>query len=148
MEPGEIQRYLYAHIPLSRAMKLSVLTAAADHVRLSAPLAPNINHSETAFGGSLSALAILAAWTLLHIRSEAERLATRLVIQKNTLRYDVPVTDTFIAEAGIRDAAQWDRFLLTLQRHGRARISIVSTLSCKGSMVGRFEGEFVALANA
>jgi thioesterase domain-containing protein len=148
MEPGEIQRYLYAHIPLSRAMELSVVVASPERVQLSAPLAPNINHRETAFGGSVSALAILSAWTLLYIRLEAERLATRLVIQRNTMCYDAPVTGTFFADAALRDPAQWGRFLQTMRRRGRARITVASAVSCNGSRAGEFEGEFVALTIA
>jgi thioesterase domain-containing protein len=147
MDPGDIQRYLHTHIPLSRAMELRVDTAAPDCVRLSAPLAPNINHRETAFGGSVSALAILSAWSLLYLRLDAERLTTRLVIQSNTMRYDAPVTDAFSAEAVLRDPGHWDRFLLTLKRRGRARIGMASTLRCNDATVGGFEGDFVALAD-
>jgi len=35
-------------------------------VLLTAPLAANINHRATVFGGSASAVAILAAWTYLY----------------------------------------------------------------------------------
>jgi thioesterase domain-containing protein len=129
-------------------MELKVIMASPDRVQLSAPLAPNINHRETAFGGSVSALAILSAWTLLYIRLEVERLATRLVIQSNTMRYDAPVTGTFFADAALRDPAQWSRFLQTMRRRGRARITVASAVSCNGTKAGEFEGEFVALANA
>lgn len=67
----ELQQYLHEHIPLSRAMQVSVVRAAQEGVVLSAPLAPNINHQETVFGGSASALAILAAWSLVHVRLQA-----------------------------------------------------------------------------
>lgn len=148
MDAQQIKRYLYAHIPLSQAMALDVRAASTECVRLSAPLAPNINHRETAFGGSVSALAILSAWTLLYIRLDAARLATRLVIQSNIMRYEAPVTGEFFTAAALKDEEQWDRFLMILRRRGRARITVVSTVSCKGAMVGEFEGEFVALANA
>lgn len=68
MSPGELQTYLHAHIPLSGAMQVSVVQAALEGVVLSAPLAPNINHRDTVFGGSASAVASLAAWSLLHTR--------------------------------------------------------------------------------
>jgi thioesterase domain-containing protein len=61
MDARELQAYLHAHIPLSAAMQVSVDAVAADGVTLRAPLAPNINHRETVFGGSASAVAILAA---------------------------------------------------------------------------------------
>jgi thioesterase domain-containing protein len=62
MTPIELERYLHEHIPLSHAMRVGVVTVDAGTVVLRAPLEPNINHRETVFGGSASALAILAAW--------------------------------------------------------------------------------------
>jgi len=46
-----VQQYLHDHIPLSKAMQVTVLSAQTDSVILSAPLAPNINGKETVFGG-------------------------------------------------------------------------------------------------
>ena len=76
MLPDQLERYLHEHIPLSKAMGVSVLSVGEEAVTLRAPLAPNINHRETVFGGSASALAILAAWSLLHTR--LDRKSTRL----------------------------------------------------------------------
>ena len=72
--PAQLQLYLHQHIPLSAAMQVRVLAATPDEVLLQAPLAPNINHRETVFGGSASALAILAAWSLVHTRMRAQGL--------------------------------------------------------------------------
>jgi thioesterase domain-containing protein len=131
---------------LSQAMGLTVSIATPDRVRLTAPLAPNINHRATAFGGSVSALGILAAWTLLYLRLDAAKLAARLVIQNNSMRYDSPITGTFHAEAALRDPGDWDKFVRTLQRKDRARIHAVATLSCNNVTVGEFAGDFVALS--
>ena len=65
-----VERYLHQYIPLSAAMGVQVRTATVEHVKLAAPLAPNVNHTETVFGGSAAALATLSAWTLLHLRLE------------------------------------------------------------------------------
>ena len=59
-------------------MEVTVVEASLHQVVLSAPLAPNINHRETVFGGSASAVAILAAWSMLHLRLSAEGLGSRL----------------------------------------------------------------------
>lgn len=142
-----LQDYLHAHIPLSRAMQVEVAAASGEAVVLSAPLQPNINHRETVFGGSASALAILSAWALLHLRLQAEEIACRLVIHRNSMQYDLPVTGRFHARAAAGDAAEWRRFLHVLQRRGKARISVSSVLEFDGATAGRFEGEFVALAN-
>ena len=39
---------------------------------------------------------------------------------------------------------KWQRFLATLLKYKRARISIHSILNCAGQQVGKFEGDFVA----
>lgn len=143
-----VQQYLYEHIPLSRAMQVVVLSAQADEVILSAPLAPNINHQATVFGGSASAVAILAAWSLLHVRLQSAGIASQLVIQANTMQYDLPISGTFTARACMEDAAAWQRFLHTYQRRGKARITVTSILEYEGRQAGRLQGEFVALAPA
>src|SRR3989344_2448014 len=66
-------------------MEVTVVEASPHQVVLSAPLAPNINHRETVFGGSASAVAILAAWSMLHLRLSAEGLGSRLVVQRKGL---------------------------------------------------------------
>jgi len=63
----EVERYLHRNIPLSAAMGVRVRSATPRRVELEAPLAPNINHQSTVFGGSASALAMLSAWTLVHL---------------------------------------------------------------------------------
>jgi len=148
MSPSELEAYLHAHIPLSSAMQVGVVRASPESVVLSAPLAPNINHRDTVFGGSASALAILAAWSLLHTRMNAEGLDSRLVIQRNTMSYETPIVGTFTATAGAPDAQAWEQFLRMFKRKGRARIIVASELHFNGALAGRLEGEFVALGMA
>jgi len=145
MNPNELEAYLHGHIPLSRAMAVRVEGVTPEGVMLSAPLAPNINHRETLFGGSASAIAILAAWSLLHTRLRAEGIASRLVIQRNSMSYDAPVDGTFTAVSFLADAAEWPRFVKMLQRRGKARITVCAELHYGGGVAGRLEGEFVAL---
>jgi thioesterase domain-containing protein len=140
-----LQDYLHTHIPLSAAMHVTVLAVHADAVTLRAPLEPNINHRETAFGGSASALAILSAWSLLHTRLQAEGVERQLVIQRNTMEYDLPIQGAFEATATLSDPGDWAKFLRMLARKGRSRITVGSVLQFGGRAVGRFSGEFVAL---
>lgn len=141
---SDLEAYLHAHIPLSAAMQVSVISASSEAVTLSAPLAPNINHRSTAFGGSVSALAILSAWSLIHLRLTGEGHRARLVIQSNRMDYDLPISSAFTATASLADATAWPQFLRMLARKGRARIIANSILTCGGAVAGRFEGEFVA----
>ncbi|MGR9115130.1 MAG: YiiD C-terminal domain-containing protein [Gammaproteobacteria bacterium] len=145
MSPSELEKYLHDHIPISKAMEVCVVQVQPEAVILSAPLAPNINHRDTVFGGSASAVAILAAWSLLHIRLSGEGIASRLVIQSNTMSYERPIDGTFTAEAAIENAEAWKQFLRMFRRRGKARIKVTSVLHFGGQVAGRLEGEFVAL---
>lgn len=146
MSPVELETYLHRHIPLSAAMQVAVESVSVEGVVLRAPLAPNINHRETVFGGSASAVAILAAWALLHIRLNAAGVSARVVIQRNRMEYLHPITGSFTATGEIAPA-EWERFERALARKGRARIAAAARLTCEGRIVGRLEGEFVALAH-
>jgi thioesterase domain-containing protein len=144
MDLTVLQKYLHDHIPLSRAMEVEVVEATDDGVTLAAPLAPNINHRETVFGGSASAVAILSAWTLMYLRLRGEQLNVRIVIQKSTMTYERPITGRFTASAAIADTTAWRRFVDTLRRRRRGRLTVRSVLCCLAEKVGEFEGDFVA----
>jgi thioesterase domain-containing protein len=141
-----VQRYLYQYIPLSAAMGVEVRTARVEHVKLAAPLAPNVNHTETVFGGSAAALATLSAWTLLHLRLEDARLDARLVIQRSQMEYEKPIPGDFEAVCDFGDDSAWDRFRKMLARYGRARLTLAAHLVHAQDRVASFEGDFVALA--
>ena len=145
--PRDVECYLHEHIPLSQAMGVRVETAGPDGVTLSAPLAPNINHRETVFGGSASALAILASWTLIHLRLGAAGIRCRLVIQRNSMSYSKPILDQFLARTLPLNEEAWDTFLKMYERWRRARIRVRSVLECRGEKVGELEGDFVALGD-
>ena len=140
-----IQAYLYEHIPLSKVMQVQVKEVESDRVVLAAPLLPNINHRSTVFGGSASTLAILSSWTLINFRLRSEGFNSRLVIHKNTMSYDKPITNNFEAVSYLTEAKTWDRFIKILRRKQKSRITINSWLHCNGETVGEFTGVYVAI---
>ena len=125
-------------------MEVTVVEASPHQVVLSAPLAPNINHRETVFGGSASAVAILAAWSMLHLRLSAEGLGSRLVIQRNTMDYLAPIDGTFTAVAQAPAPETWQPFTRMLQRKGLGRIAQAAPGSAARKPAGQLVGEFVA----
>lgn len=148
MSPFELEKYLHDHIPLSKAMQVAVVSRTTDEVILSAPLPPNINHRDTLFGGSASAVAILSAWSLLHTRMLEAGVSSRLVIQRNTMDYHLPVLGTFTARGFLTEPAVWQKFLAMLKRKGKARISVSAVLESNGQLAGSLSGEFVALGSS
>ncbi len=145
MTPGALDAYLHKHIPLSAAMAIRTLAATPEEVVLEAPLAPNINHRATLFGGSATALAILAAWSVLHLRLTATGMPHRLVIQRQTMSYELPVTGAATAHGRPAPGADIERALAMLQRHGKARIAAIAELRFGGGLAGRMTADFVAL---
>ena len=143
-----LERYLHGRIPLSAALGVRVAEAGPERVLLTAPLAGNINHSGTVFGGSAAAVATLAAWSLLHVRLAAAGVSARTVIQRSRMEYDRPIRGDFQAECRLTDPSAWERFTAVLARRGRARLRLDAQLRCAEEPVGRFEGEFVALGSA
>lgn len=141
----ELERYLHENIPITAAMGARVLEATPERVGIGAPLAPNINHRDTVFGGSAAAIATLAAWALVHVRLRRRGIANRLVIQRGSTSYPEPIDGDFVAESVAPTEDEWQRFVRALERRGRARIRVAATLSCRGRGVGSFEGDFVAL---
>jgi len=125
-------------------MRVCVASVDEGAVALRAPLGPNINPRGTAFGGSVSALAILASWALLHVRLQGEGVVDRLVIQRNTIEYQRPILGQFTARATLVRPDRWPQFTAMLARKGKARIAVSAVLEHAGQVGGTFSGEFVA----
>ncbi len=141
----DLEKYLHSNIPLSQMMGVQVKVATPEQVLLAAPLAPNINHHQSVFGGSGAVLATLAAWTLLHVRLKHERLDAQLVIQRSSMQYDRPIRGDFEAVCQLTDPEAWNRFRSMLERRGRARITLKAYLVHANLEMGSFVGDYVAL---
>jgi thioesterase domain-containing protein len=148
MSAQQLEAYLHERIPLTRAMAVEVRAASVDGVEVFAPLAPNINHRDTVFGGSASAVAIVAAWSALHVRMRAAGLDVRLVIRRNTMSYALPITTGFTATAASPTGEAWQKLLAAVQRGRPARVHVAARLYCEGELVGDLDGEFAVLPKA
>lgn len=145
MDISELAEYMYARIPLSRAMEVTILEATPDRVKLAAPLAPNINHRQTVFGGSASAVALLAGWALLFLRLRHEGIGGYIVVRRSTMSYERPMPVDFTATATIAPDSTWAQFADALERKGRARVMIHAVLECENQRTALLEGEFVVV---
>jgi thioesterase domain-containing protein len=138
--------YLHDHIPLTRHLEVTVTELNETRVVLSAPLAPNINHRETAFGGSLASIAILAGWSWLHARLTAAGKRQRLVVSESTATFSRPVDDDFFAVCEAPPAVEFERFLRTLERWGKARLLLESCVLCRDEVAVTHSAAFVAIS--
>ncbi len=141
--PEFINRYLAEHIPISQALGASVQSFDGESIRVMAPLQPNLNHHNTAFGGSLATLGILAGWALVNFNLRELELDCRVVIQKSEMDFLSPVNADF--EAVARQPEPWGVFIKTLQRRGKARLELPSELLLSNKVVARHNGVYVAV---
>ena len=137
-----LERTLHGEIPISHAMGVRVAGYDGTTLKLSAPLAPNINHKCTAFGGSLYALAVLCGWGMLHLKLAEAGLHKHIVIQESNIRYLLPVDQDMQAECRLDEAAL-QPFLRTLARHGRARLSLDVVIRHNNQPAVEFSGRYV-----
>lgn len=145
MNAVDLEQYLHAHIPISRAMGITVASASIDIVELRAALMPNLNHRSTAFGGSVAAVAVLAGWCLLRLNLDDFSPVPQIVIQRSVVDYATPVLSDFEAVCMRPSADAWQRFMNAFTRRGRGRLSLAVAVRCDGVSVATFTGAFVAM---
>ncbi len=144
MSPEAFTEFLHSNIPLTAAMQLRVVRGDGLAIELAAPLGPNRNHQESAFGGSLATLAIVSGWALLHQGLQREGLKARIVVQKSECEFLEPAAAEFFAESRVQEE-QWLPFLAALRKGKRARIAVQGLLRCAGRDVVRHGSSFVAI---
>jgi thioesterase domain-containing protein len=145
---AELEQTLHAEIPLTRAMGVRVVRADHNGLVLGAALAPNLNHKQTAFGGSLNSLATLACWGLIQLLVRDYGQTITVVIQESSVQFLKPVTHDFEALCPPPPPAVHEKFLRILERKGRARLELEATIHSDGDVALRFRGQFVAYDRA
>lgn len=143
MRAVRLMAYMQSRIPLVTQMQVQSPVLDAVGLSLSAPLAPNINHERTAFGGSLVSLATLACWGYLWLLLEDEP-DMHIVVNEAHMRYLKPVTDALTARCVAPDAAALRKFLETLSRRGKARLVLTAAVTQGGVPSAEYTGTFVA----
>ncbi|MBC7211471.1 thioesterase domain-containing protein [Pseudomonas mosselii] len=141
-----LQTVLHSDIPLTRDMGMEVLDWQQHCLRLKLPLAPNVNHKSTMFGGSLYCGAVLVGWGWLHLRLRELGIDDgHIVIQEGQISYPLPVTGTAVAQCPAPDEKTWARFLTMYQRRGRARLTLETVVSNEGNdePAVKFSGQYV-----
>lgn len=132
--PADLTRHFHTKIPISRDLGLRVVEVSDQHAKLEAPLAPNLNHVQTAFGGSLYAAAALSCYALFQaLAASAGGFSDELVIQEGRIRYLAPVARDFEVEARLQSPDQARQFIEALRRHGKARLELTAEIRERGA---------------
>lgn len=140
-----LKAVLLERIPLTLALGLDVEEAGAGRLRLRFPLAPNHNHKDTAFGGSLYCAAVLAAWGLLWCACREAGVDAEAVVASSSERFLRPVHGDFTAECEA-DAAELRKLLDEIREHGSGRLRLKSRILCQNDFCMAFDGAFIVRA--
>lgn len=149
-EPGDhpvdkrvdVEKYFHEQIPLTRAMGLRVAANEEGGFALEAPVALNSNHLRTAFGGSINAVATLAAYGFLWL--ELNDASAHVVVAESSIRFLRPVRETIRAVCVRPAAEELAAFHAAIAAKGKARIDLRVNVVEAGGTAAEFKGAFVA----
>lgn len=146
MAPAELEKFLHTKIPLTAAMGIRVIQTGPRQLILEAPLAPNINHLGSVFGGALHTLPTLACYAALWTLLVEGGVDGHVVVKESHAHYRSPVRGSFRAtcERPAPDLAA--RFIDELRRFKKARMDLASVIAgAEGKPAVEFTGSFVAV---
>ena len=138
----EAEKFLHEQIPITRAMGLRVMANDESRFTVEAPVALNSNHLRTAFGGSINAVATLAAYGFLWM--ELSNPAAHVVVAESSIRFLRPVRETIRATCLQPDADSLAAFHTQFVEKRKARIALRVNVTENGEVAAEFEGQFVA----
>lgn len=145
MSPAEITAYLHEQFPLAAAMRIRTDSWDGRTLKLAAPLEPNLNHAQSAFGGSISTLAITTGWMLLHLLLLERQVSNRLLIQKSSIDYNRPIEGMLRAAAHVPKVDELNLFLEVLHRRRKARITLETVVYDDTVPAAIHSGTYVAI---
>jgi len=110
-------------------------------MELGCSLDANHNHVGTAFGGSLSALLILAAYCRIFQMMDGQG---HVVLKNTKIDFMLPVKEDLRAICLPPSHEDSQEFLQTYEKKGRARLTLTSEIVLKsGKIAARLTGQFV-----
>jgi thioesterase domain-containing protein len=142
MTEFDAEQYFHQQIPITRAMGVLVVTHDENQFIVEAPVALNSNHLRTAFGGSINAVATLAAYGLLWLGLRDH--AVHVVVAESAIRFLRPVREIIRAICLRPDHDQWAAFQTRFTEKGKAHITLRVNVVEAGQTAAKFEGIFVA----
>lgn len=145
MTPFEAEQYFHQQIPITRAMGVRVVAHDENEFIVEAPVALNSNHLGTGFGGSINAVATLAAYGLVWIALRDKRV--HVVVAESSIRFLRPLHETIRAICRRPDRDEWAAFQTRFAEKGKAGITLRVKVVEEGQEAAAFEGTFVVREN-
>ena len=145
----ELQSIFDKKIPITQSLKIKVKEFNNNQLELFAPLKENINHVNTAFGGSLYNLAVLTGWGMVYMIQQQNKLDGDILIFDSNIEYPKPVSSDMKAICNVSSLEEEvKRFVKIYNRKKLSRITLkVNIFDNDGNCGATFEGTYVLTAN-
>ncbi len=142
-----LELFLHEMIPLAKAMGVGVEVSDDRALVLTAPKEQNKNSLNTAFGGSLVALATLAGygvvWELMKDETKAEKPVWHIVVKESRAAYRRPVLGDLRAICERPAQAAIAEFKDALARYGKAKLKLRASIIEDGNVAVDVQAAFV-----
>ena len=136
-----LESALHTQIPISRHMGIKVTSYDGQTLVLEAPLANNINHQQSAFGGSLFSVAALTGWGLIQLKLSELNIEANTVIAGGDVSYDLPVLSQLKCECKLEE--NYTEFVNKLTEKGKASLILKPEIVLDHVSAMSFSGKFV-----
>lgn len=144
MTKYEFEQYLHKQIPITKAMKFSILEFTSSRVRVSAKLEANTNHMSTAFAGSINSLMTLCGWAMTYINIKEIDTNAHIVLQKSNINYLAPINNDFVAECILSDEGDKRNFLEMYNERKKSKLNLNVSCYDGQTLAAEFQGQYVA----
>ena len=150
----KLKKFFIDHLPITQFMGLDVESYDGDTLILTAPLEPNINDKQTAFGGSLYNTAVMACWGMIYLKTQEKNIACNQVVTEGSMKYIAPVDGRIRAICHAPSEEELTSLFDHFERKGKARISLeaaiyndtfVKEIDPKSKPAVKFSGQYVIL---
>lgn len=142
----QLSTFFETHLPITQFMKMDVESYDGKTLILRAPLAPNINDKQTAFGGSLYNAAVMACWGMAYLKTLEAGIHCNQVVTRGSIEYKAPVHGDIRAICNAPSNEVLDQFIEHFKHKGRSRITLNAVIECSGKTAVEFEGTYAILS--
>ena len=144
----EINQHLHSQIPMTLQMGILVQRFSNEGVIATAPLQANINHQQSAFGGSIAALGIVTGFVAIWGNLQTRTISAELVIQHSETEFSKPGLGDMEARSRALSQSALESFMATLNSNGTARILVTTDIFSDSKLIASNTGTFVAISDS
>ncbi len=139
-----LNEFFDKYLPIADHIGMRVDDYDGKSLTLYAPLKPNINDKQTAFGGSLYCLCVTSSWGMTYLKSLEHNIETpNIMVTNANIRYLLPVDSCIRSTCLCPQDSSFDTFFTYYEEKGTATITLHSTITVNNKEAVLCEAEYM-----